>query len=120
MVFGVIVVTIIVALFLAWINYQKARDRERMYLLEKGGNLNEIFQIQNKNKFKFIFPWLKLGIVVSGMSVSFLAIAFLVLVLEKDQELFKGFLITAILGVCLGVALIINHFVGKKENNHHG
>lgn len=119
-VLGVIAVSIIVAIFLAWFYYQKARDSERMYLMEKGEKLEDIFRMQKSKKIKFIFPWLKLGIVTSGMSLSFLAIAFLVLWLENDRELFKGFLITAILGGCLGISLIINHFVGKNEKNTHG
>lgn len=119
-VLGVIAVSIIAAIFLAWFYYQKARDSERMYLMEKGEKLEDIFKIQKSNKLKFIFPWLKLGVVTIAMSLSFLAIAFLVLWLENDRELFKGFLITAILGGSLGISLMVNHFVGKSEKNTHG
>ncbi|MEM6831883.1 MAG: hypothetical protein AAF551_15340 [Bacteroidota bacterium] len=116
-VFCIISVAIVAAVFLAWFFYQKARDRERMYLLEKGEKLEEIFLIQKRNKFKFIFPWLKLGVVSSGMSLSFLIIAFLIKYLENGLELFKGFLITFIIGSCLGVSFIINHFLGKNRQN---
>lgn len=116
-VFCIISVAIVAAVFLAWFFYQKARDRERMYLLEKGEKLEEIFLIQKRNKFKFIFPWLKLGVVSTGMSLSFLIIAFLIKYLENDLELFKGFLITFIIGSCLGASFIVNHFLGKNRQN---
>lgn len=116
-IFCIISVAIIAAIFLAWLFYQKARDKERMYLLEKGEKLEEIFLIQNKNKVKFIFPWLKLGVVSTGMSISFLVIAFLIKYLENDLELFKGFLITFIIGACLGVSSIVNHFLGKRRDD---
>ena len=119
-VFCVIVVAFIAALFLSWLFYQQARDKERMVLIEKGENLEEIFNIQKRNKFEFIFPWLKLGVITTGLSFSFLAIAFLILWLENDHELFKGFLITFIIGFFLGGSLIINHFVSNSGKQKDG
>ncbi len=119
-VLGIIAVSFIAALFLAWHFYQQARNKERMVLIEKGESLEEIFNIQKRNKFEFVFPWLKLGVVTTGMSISFLAIAFLILWLEGDQELFKGFLITFIIGFCLGISLLINHFIGKRQKEENG
>lgn len=118
--FCVIAVAFIAALFLAWHFYQQARNKERMVLIERGENLEEIFNIQKRNKFEFIFHWLKLGVVTTGLSFSFLAIAFLILWLENDRELFKGFLITFTIGFCLGASLIINHFVSKAEKHKDG
>ena len=110
-VFCIIVLSIIIAFLLAWLFYQKARDQERMYLLEKGEKLEEIIEIQKRNKFRFVFPWLKLGIVTLGVSVAFLLIA---LFLEDDPELFKGFLITFIIGTCLGISQLVNHFIDQR------
>lgn len=117
--FCIISVAIIAAFFLAWFFYQKARDKERMYLLEKGEKLEDILLIQQKNKFTFIFPWLKLGVVSVGMSFSFLCIAFLIKYLENDLELFKGFLISFIIGISLGISFIVNHFISKKRKQHN-
>ena len=119
----IITLSVIGSILFAWIYYQQARNKERMILIEKGERLEDIFQIQKKNKFEFIFPWLKLGIVIIGMSIAFLLIGFLVLWLENDNELFKGFLITFILGICMGASMLINHFVGRKkvgESQEHG
>lgn len=113
-VFCIISVAIVIAFFFAWFFYQKARDKERMYLLEKGEKLEDIFQIQKRNQFRFVFPWLKLGVVTTGLSISFMFIAFLIRFLERDMELFKGFLITFIIGLCIGISLIVNHFIAKR------
>ncbi len=113
----IIAVFFISAVFLAWYFYQQARDKERMLLIERGDKLEDILALQKKNKFKFVFPWLKLGIVTSSLSVSFLAIAFLIRWLDNDEELFKGFLITFIIGFCLGSAFFINHFIDKKNKS---
>lgn len=110
----------IAALFLAWFFYQQARDKERMVLIERGEKLEDIYHLQKRNKFQFVFPWLKLGIITIGMSFAFLAIAFLILFLENDAELFKGFCITFILGFCLGSSLLINHFISKRGKAKNG
>lgn len=104
----IITVALITALFLAWFFYQQAKNRERMVLIERGENLEDIFQIQKRNKFTFLFPWLKLGIVFSIMSIAFLIIGF-IFRSEGDLEVFKGFLITFIIGIFLGVSMLINH-----------
>lgn len=85
-----------------------------MYLLEKGEKLEDIFLIQNQNQFKFVFPWLRLGVVTLGISLSFFAIAYLIKNLENDLELFKGFLITCIIGTCLGLSFIVNHLIRNR------
>jgi len=114
-VFCMIVITAIVALFFAWFFYQAARDKERMFLMEKGEKLEDILRTQKENGFKFIFPWLNLGIVTLSLSISFLIIAFIVRWLENDQELFKGFLMTFIIGICLCISLFVIHFINKNH-----
>lgn len=113
-IFCIIVISVIAALFFSWFYYQKARDNERMYLLEKGEKLEDILNIQKNNEFKFLFPWLKLGIVTLSLSFSFLCIAFLIKYMENDLELFKGFLITCILSASMGISFIIIHLLNKR------
>ncbi|MEO9870750.1 hypothetical protein [Ekhidna sp.] len=119
-VFCIIGVAFIAALFLSWYFYHQARDKERMVLIERGDKLEDIIGVQKENKFEFTFPWLKVGVVLVGMSIAFLLIGFLVKSLENDMELFKGFLITFIIGACLGIACVVNHFIGKKGLDKHG
>ena len=49
------------AVFLAWYFYLKARNKERMALIESGKDVSEIY---SKQEIKFKFPWLKLGIIL--------------------------------------------------------
>lgn len=114
-VFCIVAVAAITALFLAWYFYQQARDEERKFLIEKGEKFSDILKAQKEHKFKFIFPWLKLGIVTSSLSISFLILAFIIRWLDNDQELFKGFLITFIIGSCLSFALLTIHFISKRD-----
>ena len=116
-VFCVVAVSVVAALFFAWHFYQAARDKERMFLIEVGEKFEDILKAQKENRIKFVFPWLNLGIVTLSLSIAFLTIAFLVRWLENDQELFKGFLITFIIGICLSVSLFVIHFISKKKKN---
>lgn len=116
-VFCVVAVSAIAALFFAWYFYQAARDKERLFLIENGEKFEDILKAQKENRIKFVFPWLNLGIVTLSLSIAFLTIAFLVRWLENDLELFKGFLITFIIGICLSVSLFIIYFISKKKKN---
>jgi hypothetical protein len=114
-VFCLVAVSAIAALFFAWYFYQGARDKERIFLIEQGEKYEDILRAQKENRIKFIFPWLNLGIVTFSLSIAFLAIAFVIRWLDADKELFKGFLITFIIGVCLSISLFIIHFLSKKK-----
>ena len=114
-IFCIVAVTTIIALFLAWFFYQKARDKERIYLIERGDSFSDILKAQKENRIIFLFPWSKLAIVTLSLSIAFSAISFLVLYLENDKELFKGFLITAIIGICLSISFFIILFLSKKK-----
>jgi hypothetical protein len=116
-VFCIVAVSAIVALFLAWYFYQQARDKERMFLIEKGLKFEDILKSQKEDRFKFVLPWLKLGIVTSSLSIAFLIIAFIIRFLENDEELFKGFLITFIIGFSVSISLFIIHFISKKNKS---
>ncbi len=114
-VFCIVAVAIVIALFMAWYFYQKARDKERIFLIERGEKLSDILQAQKENRIRFVFPWFQLAIVTSSLSVAFIVIAFIILYIDNDQELFKGFLITSVIGICLSIALFIIHFSRKKR-----
>ncbi len=114
-VFCIIAVAAITALFLAWYFYQKARDRERIYLIKKGEKFSDILKAQKEYGVKFIFPWLQLAIVTSSLSIAFVAIGFLIKYLDDDLELFKGFLITATIGIFLSVSFFTINFISKKK-----
>jgi len=105
----------IAALFFAWYFYLQARNKERMELIDRGEKLEDIFRLQLQNRFKFKFPWLKVSIVTLGMSTAFLLIGLYIFLYGEEPEKAKGFYITFIIGTCLGIAFIINHFISKKN-----
>lgn len=113
----IISVTAIAALFFAWYFYLQARNKERMELIDRGEKLEDIFRIQKQNKFKFVFPWLKTSVVILGMSISFLLIGLYVIYQENELEKARGFFITFIIGICLGVSCMINHFIKTRKSN---
>lgn len=119
-IFGIISLLIVVSLFLSNFYYQKARDRERMFLLEQGCGMEELLDFQKRSKVRFSFPWIKVGVISVFLSVAFTAVGFLVLFLEGDEELFKGFLISAILGFFLGTSFIANHLISNKNQINDG
>ncbi|TDQ24036.1 DUF6249 domain-containing protein [Tenacibaculum caenipelagi] len=111
----IISVTAITALFFAWYFYLQARNKERMELIDRGEKLEDIFRLQKQNRFKFIFPWLKVSVVILGMSVSFLLIGIYIFFQADDSDKAKGFFITFIIGICLGISCMINHFISRKN-----
>jgi len=119
-IFCIICVFIITAIFFAWYYYQQARNRERMALIEKGEKLEDIYIAQKRNKFEFVFPWLKLGIITLIMSIGFLVIGFVFDKENHDSEVLLGFIITFILGLFLSISMLVTHFIGKKEKQEDG
>ena len=104
---------------LAWYFYLKARNKERMALIEKGADVSEIY---SKQEVTFRFPWLKIGLVITGISIG-ITLVFVIYILFPNNTTYEDGLgpLTIISG-CLfgGIAMIISHFVGrpgKKETN---
>lgn len=53
-----LIITFVVAIFLAWFFIYRARTKERLLLIEKGIDLNKIPKVKSLK-----FPWLKIGII---------------------------------------------------------
>ena len=97
---------------LAWYFYLKARNKERLALIEKGTDISAIY---SKQEVTFRFPWLKFGLLVTGISVGVI-LAFVLLILFPDKGIInniEGPLV--IISGCLfgGIAMIISHFIGR-------
>ncbi len=109
----IILICLIAAIFFGWHFYQQARNKERIMLIDRGDKWEDILLIQNKNKFKFVFPWLKLGVITLSMGIAFLGIG-LTLMQQGDRVGFHGFLRPFIIGLCLSIGMFINHVLSKK------
>ncbi len=100
------------AITISWIFYLKARHKERIALIEKGVDPSEIYSAP---KEPFRFPWLKIGIIVSGISVGF-ALGILLIILLPDSQLARTGLGLIISGLLFGgISMIIAHYVDKSE-----
>lgn len=111
--FTIITIIFIVAIFLAWFFRQQARNKERLLLIEKGENPDQLFERKEK---KFSFPWLKLGIIILGLSIG-LGLIVLAEFISTSRQLMNGPFPFFIMGVCGGISMIIAHFVEKRQVN---
>lgn len=106
-----IVIVFIICVFLAWFFSHRARHKERMMMIEKGINIDEL----SKKEGKIIrFPWLKLGIVILGLSIGLLIIAMLVALHLLDKG--GNALPLSILGICGGISFIIANYLNNIKS----
>ncbi len=103
------------AVFLAWYFYLKARNKERMALIEGGKDVSEIY---SKQKIEFRFPWLKLGIILTGFSFGFLVAFFPleVLLSEIHVRVEKEPLAFGVVLLFTAISIIVAYFVDKPKN----
>jgi hypothetical protein len=101
-VFGTILSILI---FLAWYFTNRAKAKDKQFLIEKGININD-----PNFSSPFQFSWLKVGIVVIGISLSL----FLLLMLEKFASIGStlGF---AIILLFAGISMVVANFIGKSN-----
>lgn len=106
-------IAFIICIFLAWYFSHRAKHKERMMMIEKGlipgqpeknetgSDANELL----RKRKAFSFPWLKIGVVVIGLSVGLLLIAVLVALnlLNKGGNALP----LSILGICGGASMVI-------------
>lgn len=101
---------LVVCIFLVWFYSHRAKHKERLMMLEKGMDPNSFFT--EKKLFKF--PWLKIGIVIIGLSVGLMIIALLASLKSLDQG--GNALPLAILGLCGGISMVIANRFNKSNN----
>lgn len=105
------------AVFLAWYFYLKARNKERMALIESGKDVTEIY---SKQEIKFRFPWLKLGIIATGFSFGMLIAFFAVEVafgqmmemmgIDEDPVMF------GVVSLFTAISIIVAYYLDKRKN----
>ncbi|MES2374193.1 MAG: DUF6249 domain-containing protein [Bacteroidota bacterium] len=100
----------IICLFFVWFFSHRANHKERLMMIEKGIDAEE----QAKRKDRSGFSWLKLGILVIGLSVGLLIITILVSLNLLDKG--GNALPLAILGLCGGTAMVIANTLGSSKS----
>lgn len=103
------------AVFLGWYFYIKARNKERMSLIEQGKDVSEIYQ---KREIKFQFPWLKVGIIFTGFSFGWLT-AFILTEILIARDIMRSYndapLIMGVIFLFTAVSIIVAYFVDKPK-----
>lgn len=103
-------VALIVCIFLVWFFSHRAKHKERLMMIEKGMDPQSL--LQQRNFFRF--PWLKLGIVIIGLSIGLMIISILISLKALENS---AVLPLAILGICGGGSMIIANRINKSNHN---
>ena len=96
------------SIFLGWYFYLKARNKERMALIEKNADVSEIFKAP---KFKFSFPWFKFGMIITGVGLGLITAIILSSFYKIREEL-----VPALMLFFGGMAIIIAYFIEKSKD----
>ena len=107
----ILLIFFLTALFLTWFFTHKARVKERLLLIEKGIDLSNL--PKNRN-FKIIFPWLKIGIVITSISIGLLLGAILVEV-PFFSEIAGGQLPLLFIFLFGGIGMILAYLIDKPQ-----
>lgn len=104
------------AIFFAWYYYLKARNKERMALIESGKDVSEIY---SKQEIKFRFPWLKLGIIGTGFSfglmIAFTFVEFILEAWADGRRIEEEPILFGVVSLFTALSIIIAYFVDKPR-----
>ncbi len=104
------------SIFLGWYYFLQARNKERMALIERDKDVSEIYA---KREFHFRFPWLKLGMMVTGVGVGLSVAALIMLNPAWEQMIHRteGLSIAASIILFGGISMVIAHYLDKPKSN---
>lgn len=115
LIIGIIWLGFFAAVLLGWYFYLKARNKERMALIKRDKDVSEIYS-------KYKIPWLKLGIILAGASLGYLASTIL---MNADKGIvnsivtLRNIVDSFVFGVTLlftSVSILIAYFVDKPKS----
>ncbi len=101
--------------FFSWFYYLQARTKERTLLIEKGADASN-FYAQKPERRGFRFPWLKLGLLLVGISFG---MSFGFVVSSNFQDSFHRIQEPFVFGMTIlfgGLGMIAAHFTDKNRN----
>ena len=101
-------------IFFAWYFYLKAKQKERLALIEKASEGIDAAKLFARPKREYRFPWLKLGILLFSITlgVSIGIIFANTTSMDEDYIPLFGFMFG-------GLGMIAAHFAGKKETEQN-
>lgn len=104
----------VAAITISLIFYLKARNKERMALIEKGADVSDIYK---RAKDHVSFPWLKVGIVITAICIGVLVVIFSLILFPENAVIREAVMILMVISGLLfgGIGMIIAHFTGRQE-----
>lgn len=105
--FSIVAIICVIAFFLTWFFIHKAKAKERQLLIEKGVAYDQLPDIK---VFNFSFPWLKMGIVITTITVG---TSIAVYIMESGGPEIIVPLAMFLFG---GIGLIIAHYVDRQND----
>jgi hypothetical protein len=100
-----IVFTIFIAtpIYLAWYFIRSAKFKEKILLMDKGIDIKDL-NVSGNNKTTF--PWLRIGIIITGVALGALIVALANLTGGEGE---------ALILLCTGLSFILAYFVGGNK-----
>jgi hypothetical protein len=108
---GILFLLFMAGLFLAWYFSHKARVKERMLLIEKGIDLSSLLK-SGKFVINFSFPWLKLGILITSISIGCLLGVILWISIKVNN---LDTLTWTLMFTFGGIGMILAHYIDKPK-----
>ena len=104
------------SIFLGWYYFLQARNKERMALIDRDKDVSEIYA---KREFRIRFPWLKLGMMITGVGVGLTIIALMMFDPEWERMIQEtdGIVIAASILLFGGISMVIAHYIDKPRIN---
>ena len=96
--------------FFTWFFIHRARTKERLLLIEKGIDLSSLPK-SGQFKANFNFPWLKIGIMITSISVGMLLSVILLLNNVTNLDILHPTLMFAF----GGIGMILAHYIDKPK-----
>lgn len=104
MILLVFLVFISTPIFLAWYFIRRAKFKEKILLMEKGIDIKDL-DLSGSNKTSF--PWLRIGIIITGVALGTLIVA-LANLKGKESE--------ALILLFTGLSFILAYFIGGTKD----
>jgi len=99
------------AIVLSWYFYLKARNKEKMARIDKG---LDAVEINSQQEVKIRGPWLKIGILLTGIALGLATAAVLIIRIESLYMKFPYPALLLIFGLLFGgISMIIAHIVDR-------
>ena len=105
-------------IFFGWYYFLQARNKERMALIERDKDVSEIYA-KRQREFRFRFPWLKLGMLVTGVGFGFCLTLFLWMINTRWEKFIKdtdGMVPVALMILFGGLSMVIAYYLDKPKN----